>query len=121
MKQRAKTAPTEWRCDIRACDSGLLVEDYLTDTFFEITDVSTCQTQGYALNDHAALLFAAAPKLLRLLQRFLGDRPEVQGGICQHCGRDYISDFLEGDCLSEDCVAFQARSVVAIVEGRGDQ
>ena len=63
----------------------------------------------------AAILTKAllVPVLLEALQDLRGDRPEVQGGVCQHCGRDYIHDFLEGDCLSEDCPATKARAAIA--------
>ena len=46
------------------------------------------------------------------LKDLLGDRPSVQGGICQHCGRDYIGDILEGDCPSDDCPSFLAREII---------
>jgi hypothetical protein len=59
----------------------------------------------------------AAPKLLEALQDVLGDRPSVQGGICQHCGRDYISEFMEGDCDSDDCAGVKARIVIAQAKG----
>jgi hypothetical protein len=63
----------------------------------------------------AAILAKAllVPMLLKALHDLRGDRPEVQGGVCQHCGRDYIADFLEGDCLSDDCLATKARAALA--------
>jgi hypothetical protein len=52
-------------------------------------------------------------ELLEALRDLLGDRPDVQGGICQRCGRDYIGDFIEGDCPSDDCPAYRARAAIA--------
>jgi len=57
------------------------------------------------------------PALLKALNDLRGDRPEMQGGVCQHCGRDYIQDFLEGECLSDDCPATKARAVLATATG----
>jgi hypothetical protein len=59
----------------------------------------------------------AARDVLEALEDLLGDRPAVQGGICQHCGRDYIGDFLEGDCLSDDCPGEKARAAIAKAKG----
>jgi hypothetical protein len=56
----------------------------------------------------------AGPVLLAALEDLLGERPSVQGGVCQHCGRDYIGDFLEGDCPSDDCPSFKARAALAL-------
>lgn len=47
------------------------------------------------------------------LRDFLGDRSSVQGGICRHCGRDYIGDFIAGDCDSDDCPSHKARILIA--------
>jgi hypothetical protein len=63
--------------------------------------------------DPEARLREAAPLLLEALKDLLGDRPSVQGGVCQYCGRDYISEFLEGNCPSDDCPSFQARAAIA--------
>jgi hypothetical protein len=52
-------------------------------------------------------------ELLEALRDLLGDLTSVQGGVCQHCGRDYIGDFLEGDCPSDDCPSFMARAALA--------
>ena len=57
------------------------------------------------------------PKLLEALKGLLGDRPAVQGGVCQHCGRDFIGEMLEGDCPSDDCPSFKARAAIAAAEG----
>ena len=56
-------------------------------------------------------------ELLAALTDLLGDRPSVQGGICQHCGRDYIGDILEGDCPSDDCPSYEARALIAKAGG----
>lgn len=61
----------------------------------------------------------AAPKLLAALKDLLGDRPSVQGGICQHCGRDYIGDLIEGDCPSDDCPSYHARTAIGEAEAAG--
>jgi hypothetical protein len=61
-------------------------------------------------NSHRALIAA--------LEDLLGDRPDIQGGICQHCGRDYIGEALEGACPSDDCPAHKARAVIATVQDR---
>jgi hypothetical protein len=58
-------------------------------------------------------LIALNAELLEALQDVLGDRPSVQGGICQHCGRDYIAEFIEGDCDSGDCAGVKARILIA--------
>jgi hypothetical protein len=50
--------------------------------------------------------------MLRALEDLLGDRPDMQGGICQHCGMDYIDDFLEGACQGDDCPANRARALI---------
>ncbi|NOG70450.1 hypothetical protein [Roseicella sp. DB1501] len=58
--------------------------------------------------------------LLKALEDLHGSAPEVQGGICQHCGRDYIGDdsmALSGDCPSDDCPAHIARVLAAEVRG----
>ena len=52
-------------------------------------------------------------EMLAALKDLLGDRSSVQGGICQHCGRDYIGDVLEGDCPSDDCPSYAARAIIA--------
>lgn len=54
---------------------------------------------------------------LAALEGILGDRPSVQGGICQHCRRDYSGDILEGDCQSDDCPSFKARAAMAKARG----
>ena len=54
----------------------------------------------------------AAPELLRALEDLLGDLPSVQGGVCQHCGREY-QDIFSGDCPSDDCPSFKARAAIA--------
>ena len=61
-------------------------------------------------------LLVLSPALLESLEDLLGGRPDVQGGICQHCGRDYIGDFLEGPCPSDDCPAHRARALIVKAE-----
>jgi hypothetical protein len=63
---------------------------------------------------------AAATDLLEALQDLLGDRPAVQGGICQLCGRDYMGDIETGNgeatqanCPSDDCPHTKARAAIA--------
>lgn len=58
-------------------------------------------------------MLVAAPDMLDALKDLLGDCPDVQGGICHWCGRDYIDDILSGDCPSDDCPAHKARAAVA--------
>ena len=62
--------------------------------------------------DDDARLREAAPALLEALKDLLGDLPSVQGGVCQHCGREY-EDIQSGDCPSDDCPSFQARAAIA--------
>lgn len=50
--------------------------------------------------------------LMVALESLLGDMPNVQGGICQHCGRDYIGEIIEGDCVSNDCSSNIARAAI---------
>ena len=61
--------------------------------------------------DAEARLREAAPTLLAALKDLLGDLPSVQGGVCQHCGREY-EDIQSGDCPSDDCPSFHARAAV---------
>ena len=69
-----------------------------------------------------AHLLAAAPDLLYALEDLLGDNPDVQGGVCRHCGRDYPGsdndDMLTGDCPADDCPAYGARAAIAKARGR---
>jgi len=67
--------------------------------------------------DAEARLREAAPVLLESLKDLLGDLPSVQGGVCQHCGREY-HDIPSGDCPSDDCPSFHARAAIAKAEGR---
>ncbi|MGH9344382.1 MAG: hypothetical protein ACRD19_11555 [Terriglobia bacterium] len=63
-----------------------------------------------------ARLIAAAPDLLSALIDLRGDRPAVQGGICQWCGRDYIDcsePILDGDCPDDDCPHSRATAAIA--------
>ena len=64
-----------------------------------------------------ALQQGVVSDLREALIDLLGDRPGVQDGICQHCGRDYMPDIVEGDCPSDDCPSFQARAVIAKATG----
>jgi hypothetical protein len=68
-------------------------------------------------------LLMQAPALYTALEDLLGDKPDVQGGVCQHCGRDYLAsghdDMLTGDCPADDCPAHGARA--AIAKARGQQ
>ena len=59
----------------------------------------------------------AAPKMLAALENLLGDLPSVQNGHCCHCGRDYEAD-LTGNCPSDDCPSFVARTAIAEATGR---
>jgi hypothetical protein len=94
------------------------------------TDVQTATTRlfaaGYNAFDSAAqrlrinavqlaeaMQDSGIAAMLGALEDLLGDRPDVQGGICQHCGRDYIDGFLEGACPSDDCPANRARALIA--------
>jgi hypothetical protein len=63
-------------------------------------------------------MLVAAPALLKSLSDLLGDKPDIQGGICQHCGRDYIEEALDGNCPSDDCPAHNARAVIANLEAQ---
>jgi hypothetical protein len=62
-------------------------------------------------------LLVAAPDLLEALENILGDRPDIQGGSCRRCGRDYRGEIITGNCPSDDCPAYIAR--VAIVKVKG--
>jgi hypothetical protein len=69
-----------------------------------------------------ACMMAAAGDMLEALVDLLGDQPDVQGGICQHCGRDYLrsghDDMLTGDCPADDCPAYGARAAIAKARGQ---
>jgi len=56
------------------------------------------------------------PQLLDALRDLLGDLPSVQGGVCQHCGREY-DDIASGDCPSDDCPSYKARAALARAKG----
>ena len=61
-------------------------------------------------------------RLREALQDFMGDTPPVKGGICHHCGRDYIGDLtvpIEGDCPSDDCPHTTARAALRSTRGGG--
>lgn len=47
-----------------------------------------------------------------------GDAPDIQSGICRHCGRDYVGEAeLEGsDCPSDDCPGGRAKRIVAVAK-----
>jgi len=51
-------------------------------------------------------LLVAAPELLDALEDILGDRADIQGGICRRCGRDYRGQIITGNCPSDDCPAY---------------
>lgn len=105
-------------------------EPALNQTTFYITDDSRCERTGGILKGqyptgsarHEAnvKLIVAAPRLLSALKDLLGDQPQVQGGICQHCGRDYIGDIdmLTADCPSDDCPAHIAQKLINEIEGQ---
>ena len=93
------------------------------------TDVQTATTRlfaaGYNAFDSAAqrlrinavelaeaMQDGGIASMLEALEDLLGDKPDVQGGICQHCGRNYIDNFLEGACPSDDCPANRARALI---------
>lgn len=105
--------------------SGILDEAVLDPAW----DSSNCarivymqDEQGNVFHEDTALdqsyrEWSAVGDLIEAIKSLLGDRPTVQGGICQCCGRDYIGDFLEGDCPSDDCPSSIARA--AIVKATG--
>ena len=84
-------------------------EDWSWDEFAVYRDDGTKLL--YVL-DGEARLREASPALLEALNDLLGDLRSVQGGVCQHCGREY-EDFQSGDCPSDDCPSFQARAAIA--------
>jgi hypothetical protein len=62
-------------------------------------------------------LLVAVPQLLDALEDILGDRPDIQGGICRRCGRDYRGAIHTGNCPSDDCPAYIARAAIAKAKG----
>lgn len=52
-------------------------------------------------------------ELLAALHDLLGDRPDIQSGMCIRCGRDYRAEpELEGaHCPSDDCPGYRAHRV----------
>ena len=85
----------------------------------ELAEIDAAYAEGATTPEHElrgqeiVALANAAPRLLASLKDLLGDRPCVQGGICQHCGRDYIGDMVEGDCPADDCPSYEARAISA--------
>jgi hypothetical protein len=85
-------------------------------------------------HDYYGKLFAAAPQTVAerdqlkvdvaqavaALTDLLGDLPSIQGGVCQHCGRDYIQYSITGECPSEDCPSFLAREFIATHKPESD-
>ena len=51
------------------------------------------------------------PRLFAALADLLGDRPDVQGGECRRCGREY-HDIADGDCPSDDCPSYRVRALL---------
>lgn len=54
-------------------------------------------------------------EMTEALTSLLGDRPSIQNGKCVRCGRDYTGDvdLQGGECPSDDCPAYKARTVLA--------
>jgi hypothetical protein len=69
----------------------------------------------------AMRLIVAAPKLLAALINLLGDKPDIQNRQCIRCGRDYQAypENEGGNCLSNDCPAYQARAAIAEATAAG--
>ncbi len=91
-----------------------------------IADMETFKTpldKAHANGEFIARACNSHYDLIAALEDLKGDRPEVLGGVCQHCGRNYLSgddlEILEGDCPSDDCPAYIART--AIAKARGQQ
>ena len=55
---------------------------------------------------------------LAALKDRAGDAPDIQSGICRHCGRDDAGEAdLEGsDCPSDDCPGASAKRIVAVAK-----
>jgi hypothetical protein len=55
---------------------------------------------------------------LAALKDHAGDAPDIQSGICRHCGRDYVGEAaLEGsDCPSDDCPGARGKRIVAVAK-----
>ena len=68
--------------------------------------------QTVSIDFEAERLRKTALELLEALKDLLGDLPSVQGGVCQHCGREY-QDIVSGHCPSNDCPSFKARAAIA--------
>jgi len=92
--------------DSSICARIVYMEDEQGNVFHE----DTALDQGYRE-------WSAVGDLIEALKNLLGDRPTVQGGICQCCGRGYIGDFFEGDCASDDCPSSIARAAIAKATG----
>jgi hypothetical protein len=88
-------------------------------------EIAIITVSGYQIGTDPSLLdyvelFIAAPEtarqrdlLIEALVALLGDEPVVQGGICQRCGRDYVSEYLTGDCGADDCPETIGRKALA--------
>jgi hypothetical protein len=101
-----------------ACDKSAAAADDIDDcggeTFAALVDVAGDhqREQSVTIDFEAERRRKAAPELLEALKDLLGDLPSVQGGVCQHCGREY-QDIVSGDCPSDDCPSFKARAAIA--------
>lgn len=82
--------------------------DWPVDRCDEIKSARKLRDKNKWLCDIVYELFAALVDLL-------GDRPDIQSGICIRCCRDYRNEpELEGaDCPSDDCPGYQARQLCA--------
>lgn len=104
-------------------------EIYIADDEHEpcdvIADMEVLKTPSDHANANGEFIVLACNshyEFLEALEGIIGDAPDIEGGICRHCGRDYLGvdedAILSGNCPADDCPGFLGRAALAKVRGQ---